>query len=820
MLLKEQTKSTNVLNTNVQKKEELNRRDFMKLSANTGLAAVAATMTTPYVLNATSMSMDTGTKNSKSEIKYSACLVNCGSRCPLKVHVVDGIIRNISTETMFDDSEYDTHQIRPCLRGRSVKWKTYSPDRLKYPMKRVGKRGEGKFERITWDEATTIIAEKLKYTVETYGNEAVYYQYGSGSTGANLQGRNAGKRLLNTYGGFLEQYGTYSSAQINGITPYIYGGTINTLMTEIKNSDLVVMFGQNVAVTRMSGGGQFYETLTALKQSNAKVIIIDPVRTDSVVTMNAEWIPIKPGTDGALVAALIHTMIKENLTDEDFLKEYCIGWDETTLPENAPINSSYKDYILGTGDDVTEKTPKWAEKITGIPANRIIQLAREIGNAKAAWISQGYGPQRTSNGEQASRAIMMLPIVSGNIGKPGTNAGHWGGSVTYPVQGFAIPNPVKTTISFFTWTDAIKRGTEMTKNNSHLRNKEKLDVNIKFLWNYASNVTMNQHSDLNKTTEILQDESLCEFIVVWDTHMTATAKFADVLLPDVSSVESNDLINNSYASGSYSYCIRMQETIKPMWECRQSYDVMSEIAHKLGIGEKYTEGRTHAQWIEYCYNKMREKNPNLPTFEETNDMGIVDRKIADSSKSIALKAFREDRVANPLKTPSGKIEIYSERLAKLATESEILPGDKIPATPEYCPTTEGVENTEMQKKYPLQMIGIHVKGHVHSSYFSIAMLREAFPHLLWINPLDANARNIKENDTVEVFNDRGRISVKVKITNRIHPGVIALPQGAWRNVDNKGVDIGGCINTLTSMRPSPIVKGNPQHTNLVEVKLA
>lgn len=732
----------------------------------------------------------------------------------------EGVITKIATETIYDDSVFGEHQIRPCLRGRSVRWRTYNPDRIKYPMLRTGKRGEGKFKRISWDEATTIVADKLKQTIEKHGNEAIYYQYGSGTTGANLQGRNACKRLLSQLGGFLDQHGTYSTAQINTVMPYIYGGVKESLLSEIKNSDLVVMFGHNLAETRMSGGGQFYETLHALEQSKARVIIIDPRMTDSVTTLDAEWVPIYPGTDGALVAALGYVLIKENLTDEDFLKQYCVGWDATTLPESAPANASYKDYILGNGDDATPKTPAWASEITGISETRIIQLAREIGNARAAWISQGWGLQRTANGEQASRAVMMLPLMTGNIGKAGTNTGAWGGNVKYSVPGFAIPNPVKTVIPCFMWTDAIFRGTEMTAKNAHVLGKERLDTNIKFLWNYASNVMLNQHSDSNKTHTILQDESMCEFVLVWETHMTASAKYADLLLPDVTSVESNDLIDNSYASGAYHYFTRLQNAIEPLWESRQSYDVLAEIAGKMGIRDTFTEGRTHEQWIEFCYNKMREKNPSLPTFAETNGKGIIDRILADSGKHIALKDYRDNPQANPLKTQSGKIEIYSEALAQKGQEWILTEGDRIPAVAEYCPTFEGVSDTEMLKTYPLQMIGFHTKGHTHSTYYSVAMLREAVPHMAWMNPVDAQARGLKSGDMAEIFNGRGRIRIAVKITERILPGVIGVPQGAWRNTNQEGIDVGGCINTLTTQRPSPLAKGNPQHTNLVDVKRA
>lgn len=340
------------------REKALSRRQFIQTSASIATTtAIASSISLPFSAQATP-TITIQPDEVSEKIKYSACLVNCGSRCPLKVHVKDDVITRISNETMYDDTQFGLHQIRPCLRGRSVRWKTYNPDRLKYPLLRTGKRGEGKFKRISWDEATTIVAQKLRSTIDTYGNEAIYYQYGSGSTGANLQGRNACKRLLSQLGGFLDQHGTYSTAQINGVIPYVYGKLDDSLLSEIANSDLVVMFGHNIAETRMSGGGQFYETLKALEKSQAKVIIIDPRRTDSVTTLGAEWIPIYPGTDGALVAAIIHTLIKEQLTDEAFLAQYCVGWDSQTLPESAPKNGSYKDYILGLGDDGIEKTPQ------------------------------------------------------------------------------------------------------------------------------------------------------------------------------------------------------------------------------------------------------------------------------------------------------------------------------------------------------------------------------------------------------------------------------------------------------------------------------
>lgn len=804
-------------------KKLFTRREFIQSGAVLSGAAIAtSSLSLPFNALATT---DKASSLNEERVYYSACLVNCGSRCPFKVHVRNGVAIKISPEEGVNEAIFGQHQIRPCLRGRSARFRTYNPDRLKYPMKRIGKRGEGRFKRISWDEATTIIANELQRVINLYGNEAIYYQYGSGTTGANLQGRTTCKRLLNLAGGFLDMHNTYSEAQLNRIQPFVFGQAGNiygteqqTLFAEIKNSDLVVMFGQNLAETRMSGGGQIAEIYHALNQSGARVIIIDPRRTDSVTGFNAEWLPIRPGTDAALIAALGYTLIKEKLIDEDMLNKYTVGWSEETLPASALPHSSYKSYILGLGEDGIEKTPEWAEVLTQIPAARIRQLAREIAAAKAAWISQGWGVQRTQTGEQASRAILMLPIMTGHFGRPGTNIGTWGGSVPYTLAGMGNKNPVKVSIPCFSWLDAISRGTEMTDKKDYILGRERLITNVKFLWNYASNVTANQHSDLNQVDKVIRDESLCEFILVWDNHMTTTAKYADLLLPDVSTLESEDIINNSYQSGSYHYLVRLQRAIEPMWENRPTYDVLTEIADKMGLKEAFTEGRSYQEWVEYAYNQVRQKEPHLPPFSETDGMGVIDRRIADSSEHIALKDFRNNPEQYPLKTPSGKIEVYSEQLADLAKQWMLLPGDKISAIPEYWPSIEGIEDKTLLSKYPLQLTGYHTKGHCHSTYASVAILQEAVPHELWLNPIDAKERGINHGDFVEVFNDRGRLRIRANVSARIMPGVVTLPEGTWAQTNSEGVDVGGCINRLTSMRPTALAKGNPQHTNLVEVK--
>ncbi|EKT62999.1 DMSO/selenate family reductase complex A subunit [Providencia burhodogranariea] len=801
----------------------LSRRNLVKNSAKISTAATISTIIPlPFSNTAFADSSILGPTTSidKEQIQHSACLVNCGSRCPLKVIVKNDVIQRIEPEIAPNESEFGQHQIRPCLRGRSSRWRVYSPDRLKYPMKRVGKRGEGKFERISWEEANKIIADQLQRIITEHGNESVYYNYQSGAYYHN-QGTTAWKRLLNLIGGYLRYYNTYSTAQISVATPYTYGEYSASHFDQIRHSDLVVFFGMNLSETRMSGGGQVEELRRALECSQAQVIIIDPRYTDSVVTEHAEWLPIRPTTDAALVSGIAWTLITEQLIDEAMVNHFCVGFDNSTLPNSAPENGSYKDYILGTGVDKTAKTPEWAEMITGIPAQRIRQLARQIAGAKACYIAQGWGPQRHANGEQSVRAINTLPLLTGHFGLAGTNTGNWPYATKYGVP--SLPdgdNPIKTAIPCYLWTDAVLNPEIITDKTHGLRGKEKLDVGIKCIINQAGNTLINQHGDINRTAKILEDDKLCEFILVIDNHMTPSAKYADILLPETSYLEAQDLVDNSYASGSNHYMIAMKPVVKPMWEVRSTYDICADIADHFGVKQAYTEDRSQSDWIEKHYNEVKAKRPYLPEWSIAQNMGIIDQQKATEQQSIALADFRQDPVANPLKTPSGKAEIYSEALDSLA-RSWILPeGDKITALPEFCIAKESHLDSTLNSKYPLQLSGFHTKGHTHSTYSNVPQLQEAVPDEIWMNPIDAHERGIHNGTIVHVFNDRGTVEIPCKVTNRIIPGVVAMPEGGWTKQDNNGIDIGGCINTLTSHKVSPLAKGNPQHTNLVEVRKA
>ena len=757
------------------------------------------------------------TNKPNEKIFWSSCNVNCGSRCPLRLHVKDGWVVRVETDNTGDEV-FGAHEIRACLRGRALRNWVYSPDRLLVPLKRVGRRGEGKFEPVSWDDALDHISKKLLRVIDTHGNEAVFRLYGTGNLGGVVSGRGQIDLLLNLLGGQLNQYNSYSTAQIAHASNYAYG-TIDCAnqLTDIVNNKLVVFFGNIPAETRMSGGGSIRDLVVSKQKSDVRVIVIDPRHTDTASTLADEWVPTRPGTDAALVGGLAYVLITEDFVDQDFLDRYCVGYDQATMPEGIPPGNSYKAYILGDGPDRTPKTSAWASQITGIPKERIVKLAREIGTTKSAYITQGWGPQRHANGEQSARAIFMLPILTGNVGIQGGNSGSREAPYCIDLPAFPVgTNPVTTSIPCFLWTKAIRDHEHFTDLTDGLVGKRRLETPIKFLWSFASNTLINQHSDIGRTHEILSDERLCEMIVLIDTVMTSSARYADIVLPSTSTFEESDLCYQGYAVEMGALILR-QRAIEPLGESRTLYDICTGIARRMGVEAAFTEGRSHDQWVEYMYHQCRTVHPELPeSYETAVQTGLFKWKRSDRPK-VGLEGFRKDPDGSPLNTPSGEIEVFSKSLWDLARSWELPEGDVISALPEYHPTW-GMPGDEHSREFPLQLVGHHYKQRTHSSYGNSPWLQEAAPQTLWINPLDAAPRGISHGDLVRVFNHIGQTRVRAKVTPRIMPGVLSLPQGAWYAPDKNGVDKNGCINTLTSQRPSPLAKGNPQHTNLVEVE--
>jgi anaerobic dimethyl sulfoxide reductase subunit A len=652
----------------------------------------------------------------------------------------------------------------------------HHPERLKFPQKRVGYKGEGRFERITWDEAYDAIAEKLQYVKETYGNSSIFLASGGGYLGSLHNGILAMMRLFNQFGGYSTHYGNVSSEGAVWACLTHYGSVmVGHSREDFLNSKLIILWGWDPS--RMISGTNTTYHLIMAKEAGARIICVDPRYTDSAVILADQWIPILPGTDTAMMVSMAYVMVKENLHDQAFLDTYTIGFDR------------FRDYLMGQ-DDGIEKTPAWAEKITGVDASTIEQLAREYAQTRPAALMDCQGPARSAMGEQYNRCAMTLCAMTGNVGHPGGSAG--GGLMGIPVGhmffGPGIPpgkNPAEAggpsvrgsidlklrlakrvhTNKIF---DAIERGREGG-----------YPFDIKFAW-FTCNNFLNQLGNTSKSARALEK---LDFMVVPELFMTPTARYADILLPVTSSAERSDL-TRPWPSGPY--FTYMNRAIEPLGECKSDLEIAGELAERLGI--KDFNPFTEEDILKIFVEKTPDTSKEIKDYEKFKRDGI--HRVKLEKPIIAFEKEIEDQANNPFPTPSGKIEIYSQRVADLNNPL-------CPPIPQYLSTWED-RSDPLAKKYPLQLLSPHPRNRVHSELYKVDWLREVEPHRAWINPVDAKSRGIRDGDEIHVFNDRGTIAITAWVTERIIPGVINIFEGAWYDPDENGIDRGGCVNVLTN----------------------
>ena len=736
---------------------------------------------------------------------------NCGGRCIIYAHVRDGIIEKLSTET----TGTPEHPVPLCACARGLNYhKTFlGEDRLRWPMKRTGERGEGKFSRISWEEALDILTSEYIRIRDTYGPGSRYVNDGCGIS-AVMRGDRMMRRLLALDGGYLGSYNSYSSACIRNATDITYGTSeTGTHPSDWLNSQLIILWGHNPAETRFDSSSMFY--LKKAKAASIPVIVIDPRKNDTVLALDAQWIPIRPATDSALADAMAYVIIKEGLQDQGFLDTCCLGFDAAHMPEGVDPSLNCLSYLMGENDGIP-KTPEWGETITGIPADTIRELAIRYATTKPAAIIQGYGAQRNAYGEQSARGVILLTCLTGNVGISGGSAAGSGDCSTHKLPKFPVPdNPYNRELPVFLWTDAIDHGKEMNEYDG-IRTCDQgifddpkdiaLDSNIKMIFNLASNTLINQHGDINRTAKLLKDTSKCEFIVCSDLFMTASAKFADLLLPGISMFEEENITKPWKFTEFLGF---NNKVIEPLYECKTEYEWIRELAKGIGLEEEFTEGRDYSQWMSYIYEDLRTSEPELPEYDEFREKGIY--KFEEGHYPISFEKEVKDPKHYPFPTPSGEIELFSTKLWKTPMK------DFMPPIPRYVAPPEGPQDP-LTKRFPLQLSGWHSKCRTHTVHDNNLNLRKLDPQKLWIHPEDAAARSINDGDMVLVYNDRGQVKIPAKITDRVAKGVTTLSQGTWYTPDENGVDTRGSINVLTSQRPTPFARGNGQHTNLVEVQ--
>ncbi len=730
-----------------------------------------------------------------------ASFCDCGSKCKMLATVCEGCLLGIEPDT--DGTEI---HFTGCPRGRAYAHTFLTSKRLRFPMERVAERGKGKFKRITWEDAVQKIAEVTSKAKKEYGPGSRFVINAAGVSAA-LRGDRFMKNLLALDGGYLNYYNYYSAACAVYIAPYLYGQIpCGNHESTYLDSNLIILWGYNPATCHYNVETKDY--LMQAKEKGARIVAIDPRMSDTVMTMADQWIPIRPSTDTAMIDAMAYVIWSEGLQAQDFMDKFCIGFDEEHMPEGIPAGESYHSYIFGLKDGI-EKTPKWAEKITGVPANVIRDLAVEYATTKPAALLSGFAPQRTLVGEQACRGFVALACMTGNVGLRGGSTGFAGLKAGHnaPEMDF-YPNPYPGQIPVFHWTRAIDEPETIDAKYRGLKGVEKLDSGIKVIYSLASDIVINQHSNINDTARILKAPSKLDALILSDLFMTPSAEFADILLPGISFFEV-DNIPSPWSSDDF--LLYNHHITKPLFGGRFEYEWIREVADIMGLREQFDDGHDGMEsWLRYVYDQCRKTETELPDFDtfKENDYYIYKER---KPLVIFEKNIKEGL---PFNTPSGKIEIFSKALYDLGRH------DDIPGIPRHIYCAEGPEDP-LKEKYPLQLIAYHTKRRCHSQHDQNALLQELDPTALWINPADAASRRIEDGDMIEVFNDRGVVRIPAKVTERISAGTIAISEGAWYSRAEDGADIGGCINTLTMTdKATPFANGNPQHTNLADVRKA
>jgi len=710
-------------------------------------------------------------------------------------------------------------------------WEAYrSPLRITRPAVREGwlragpadpRRGAGRgldrFVEVPWERALDLVADALRRTIDAHGNAAVFGgSYGWASAGRFHHAQSQVHRFLNVLGGYVRHVDSYSLGAGRVLLPHVVAPMDHLLAhqhdwrTLAAHTRLFVTFGgvpgKNAQIA--AGGASHHHLpggLAALAAAGCRFVNFSPVRSDLEVPGHApEWIPIRPNTDTAVMLALACETLRADRHDRAFLARWCVGLER------------WSDYLLGRTDGVV-RDAEWAGPIAGVAPARLRALAAELAATRSI-VNVAWSLQRADHGEQPFWAAVGLACLLGQVGLPGG-----GFALSYgPTNGLGSPhrllpgptlpqgrNPVEAFIPVARIADMLERpGDAFTYNGGTHRYPH-----VRLVY-WAGGNPFHHHQDLHRLARAWRRP---ETVVVHEQFWNAHARMADIVLPATGTLEREDL-GHATRDG---LLIAMRRLADPPGEARDDYAIFADLAARLGRGEAFTEGRDARQWLERLYEdvalRLRPAGVELPAFDAFWEAGGV-RLPDDGRPVVGFEAFRADPQANPLATASGRIELFSERIASFG-----LPD--CPGHPAWFEPAEWL-GAPLAARFPLHLLSDQPHTKLHSQLDHSALSRAdkvAGRAPIHLQPDDAAARGIADGDLVRVWNDRGACLAGARLDPGLRRGVVKLSTGAWwdpeRPGDPSALDRHGNPNTLTrDVGASSLSQGCSAQTCLVEVE--
>ncbi|MDQ0199125.1 molybdopterin-containing oxidoreductase family protein [Neobacillus ginsengisoli] len=650
-------------------------------------------------------------------IFHSVCPLDCPDQCGLLLHKEDGKIIKIE-----GDPNHPVTKGHICNKVRNMTERIYDEKRLKYPLKRTGPKGEGTFTRISWEEAIHTITSRWKQLIQTDGPESILPYSFYGNMG-RLSAEGMDRRFFHRLGASQLDRTICSSAGSVGYK-YTMGDSLGMDPEETIHSKLLIFWGINAVCTNMH---QVALAQKARKQNGAKIIVID-VHKNQTARLADWFIPILPGTDSALALGLMHILFAENLVDQAFLQQYTVGHEELRV-------------------HVLQYDPVTVSGITGVPVEDIYQLARMYGKTSPAYIRIGNGPQHHDNGGMCIRTISCLPALTGQWQVKGGGAIK-GNSAYLAINSTNLQRP-----------DLLQnKNTRVINMNVLGEALLALEPPVKSLFVYGTNPAV-VAPEGNKVRKGLEREDL--FTIVHDLFLTETAKYADIVLPATSSFENTDL----YTSYWHQYAQLQQPVMEPYGEAKSNVEVFRLLAKEMGFDDaplQETEAEMIAQALE---------NPRNQYLEGINFETLIQRQY---TKSTIKPLF-----PGVLPTPSGKIELYSQKMLE----------DGYPPLPTYLPLVDDGD-------FPFMFVPGPTHNFLNSTFSNnqkhVALEKEPRLHM---NLKDALAAGVEDGDLIRVWNHRGECELKVIVGENVLPGVV-VTQGLWADNHNAKQ----LINSLTPDR--------------------